>query len=106
MIWAPHVVLPPARIVTLKIEVAVNAEPVGVGILVLPKGLGVSEPSLTTIAIHHLMVEVQGLKEEYVGDLSDMRTRSRIEFIRIAWKTCEQQVLSSYESARERVDSP
>ena len=81
MSWAPHV-MPLLRTVTRKIEVTVIRGAVGVGILlVLTKGSIVRKPSLTTIAIHHLMVE--GLKEECVG-LSDMRTRSRIEFIRIA----------------------
>ena len=66
MTWAPHVV-PLPRTVTRKIEVAVITGPVGVGILlVLRKGSIVWKPSLTTIAIRHLMVEVQGLKEECV----------------------------------------
>jgi len=66
MTWAPHVV-PLPRTVTRKIEVAVITGPVGGGILlVLTKGSIVWKPSLTTIAIRHLMVGVQGLKEEYV----------------------------------------
>ena len=62
MIWAPDVV-PPPRIVTRKIEVAVITGPVGVGILlVLRKGSIVWEPPLTAIAIHHQTVGVQRLK--------------------------------------------
>jgi hypothetical protein len=63
MTWAPHVV-PLPRTVTCKIEVAFITRPVGVGVLlVLTKGSIVWEPSLATIAIHHLMVEIQGFKE-------------------------------------------
>jgi hypothetical protein len=65
--WAPHVV-PLPRIVTREIEVAVITGPVCVGILlVLTKGSIVWEPSFTTFAIRHLMVEVQGLQEEWVA---------------------------------------
>lgn len=59
MIWALHIV-PPPRIVTRKIEVAVITGPVGVRIvLVLPKGSIVWEPSLTASAIRHQMVGVE-----------------------------------------------
>jgi hypothetical protein len=59
MICALHVV-PPPRIVTRKIEVAVITGPVGVRIaLVLQKGSIVREPSPTAIAIRHQMVGVE-----------------------------------------------
>ena len=79
MIWALHVV-PPPRIVAIKIEVAVITGPVGIGILlVLPKGSIVWEPSLTAIAICHQTVGVQRLKVECVSyQISDVGTRSRI----------------------------
>ena len=89
MIWAPHVVLP-QRIAAPKIEVAVITGPVGVGILlVLPKGSVVWEPSLTAVAICHRMVGVQRLKVECV---IYRIWEPDFEFIRIAWKTCVQQV--------------
>jgi len=82
MIWAPDVV-PPPRIVTRKVEVAVITGPVGIGILfVLPKGSIVWEPSFTAIAIRHQTVGVQRLKcaTYRMWGLDH-------EFIRTAWKT-------------------
>ena len=96
MSWAPHV-MPLLRTVTRKIEVTVITGPVGFGILlVLTKGSIVQKPSLTTIAIHHLIVE--GLKEECVG-LSDMRTRDDLELTLYESRAYSSK---SHESAGER----
>ena len=77
MIWALHVV-PPPRIVAIKIEVAVITGPVGIGILlVLPKSSIVWEPSLTAIAICHQTVGAQRLKVGCVSyRILDVGTRS------------------------------